>query len=67
METTIAVKESTAQLLMYLKRKLDARSMDETILKIAKKAENLPSSRFGSQLKSLKPFKENERAASHEL
>ena len=67
METTIAVKESTVQLLMHLKQKLEARSLDETIVKIAIKSEDLPASRFGSQKGKLITFKESERATFHEL
>mgnify|MGYP001564024003 CR=1 FL=1 len=66
MVTTIAVKESTAQLLAKIKGEIDARSLDETIIKILHKFKNMPSSRFGSQPK-LKPFTEKERAYSHEL
>ena len=66
METTISVKESTAQLLMHLKQKLEARSIDETIIRIMKKAENIQSSRFGSQA-GLKKFTERERGKDREL
>lgn len=66
MVTTIAVKESTAQLLTKVKKKMDASSLDETIVKILQKVENIPHSRFGSQPK-LKKFKEEERARFHGL
>lgn len=66
MVTTIAVKESTVQLLTKLKKRLDAESLDETILKILQKVENLPTSRFGSQ-PSMKKFTEKEKARFHEL
>ena len=66
MTTTIAVKESTLQLLSRMKKRLDAGSIDETIVRILRKVENVPLSRFGSQPK-LKQFKENERSNSHEL
>ena len=66
MVTTIAVKESTAQLLTKVKQEIDAKSLDETIIKILSEFKNLPSSRFGSQPK-LKPYTEKERAHSHEL
>lgn len=66
METTIAVKESTAQILMRLKERLNAKSMDEAINKILQKTEKIPVSRFGSN-PNLKEFKEKERATSHEL
>ncbi|MEK6850458.1 MAG: hypothetical protein AABX85_02705 [Nanoarchaeota archaeon] len=66
METSIAVKESTAQILAILKQKFRARSMDETIIKVLQKSENIPKSRFGSTPK-LKEFSHRERAQSHEL
>ena len=66
MVTTIAVKESTVQLLTKLKKKLDAESLDETITKILQKVENFPTSRFGSQPK-LKRFSESERSHAHDL
>ena len=66
MGTTIAVRESTVQLLTKVKEKLGAGSLDEAIVKILQKVEKVPSTRFGSQPK-LKRFAENERARSHEL
>ena len=66
MTTTIAVKESTAQVLLGFKKKMGLSSLDETIVKIVEKVEKIPSTRFGSQPK-LKKFEENERAYSHEL
>ena len=66
MATTIAVKESTLQLLVRVKEKMDTKSLDETIVKILQKVENIPKTRFGSQLK-LKQFEERERAHFHEL
>lgn len=66
MTTTIAVKESTAQLLAKFKEKMKANSIDEAIVKMLQKAENIPISRFGSQPK-LKSFSDKERAGSHEL
>ncbi|MBS3089499.1 hypothetical protein J4461_01295 [Candidatus Pacearchaeota archaeon] len=60
METTIAIKERTAQLLMQLKRKLEAKSFDEIILAMIKEKEKIPSSRFGSQ-PALKKFTEREK------
>ena len=66
MSTTIAVKESTLQLLTKVKERLNANSLDETIVRVLEKVENIPNSRFGSQPK-LKPFTEKERASSHEL
>jgi len=66
MVTTIAVKESTLQLLNKVKREIDAESLDETILKLLQKVEKIPSSRFGAQPK-LKQFAEKERARFHGL
>ncbi|MDO8460578.1 MAG: hypothetical protein Q7S74_05690 [Nanoarchaeota archaeon] len=66
METTISIKQSTAQMLAQLKKKMNMKSMDEAIVEIMRKSENLPRSRFGSQ-PSLKSFKKEERAKFHEL
>jgi hypothetical protein len=66
MVTTIAVKESTVQLLAILKKKMGTESLDETIVKILQKVENIPGSRFGSQ-PQMKKFTEKERARFHEL
>ena len=64
METTIAIKESTAQLLAQLKRRMNAKNMDEALREIIRKSENIKKSRFGSQ-PNLKEFKEEERAQFH--
>lgn len=66
METTIAIKESTAQLLTRMKKKINARSMDELIIEIIRKSDNIKKSRFGSQ-PTLKELKEEERAQFHGL
>ena len=66
MTTTIAVRASTAQLLTRLKENIGAKSIDEAIVTILHKAEKMPSSKFGSQPR-LKPFREEEKAHSHEL
>ena len=66
METTIAVRESTAQLLAAVKERMHARSMDETIVRILQKNEGIPKSGFGARPK-LKIFSEKERAEFHEL
>ncbi len=65
MTSTIAVKENTLQMLNNLKGKFKAKSLDETIIKIIKKIENIPDSGFGVQPK-LKSFKESERATFRE-
>ncbi len=66
METTIAVKERTVQILLQLKGKLKARSMDETIMKLLQKSAKIDKSRFGSTPK-LKAFSEEDKATTHEL
>ena len=66
MVTTIAVKESTLQLLTSLKKKMGVDSLDKAIVKVIQEIENVPSTRFGSQPK-LKKFSETERAKLHEL
>ena len=66
MATTIAVKESTLQLLAKVKKKTEAGSMDETIQMLLQKFEHVPSSRFGSQPR-LSKFDEKDRMKAHEL
>lgn len=66
MVTTIAVKESTLQLLTQIKKKMGADSLDETIVRVMQKAEDIPTTRFGTQPK-LKKFSESERAHFHGL
>jgi hypothetical protein len=66
MVTTIAVKESTLQLLAKVKKKTEASSLDETIQMLLQKFEHVPSSRFGSQPK-LGKFEEKDRMKAHEL
>ena len=58
MVTTIAVRESTAQLLSKVKKEMGASSIDEAIIQLLHEAEQMPKSRFGSQPK-LKKFTEN--------
>lgn len=66
MATTIAVKESTLQLLAKVKKKTDAASMDQTIQMLLQKFEHVPTSRFGSQ-PGLGKFEEKDRMKAHEL
>ena len=66
MATTIAIKESTLQLLAQVKRKMEAGSMDEAIQRLLQKFEHVPTSRFGSQ-PNLKKFDEKERLKAHGL
>ena len=63
---TVAVKESTLQVLSEIKERLKAESLDETIVKLIQKVENIPQSRFGKQPK-LKKFKRSEGAKFHEV
>ena len=66
MATTIAVNESTLQMLTKIKKDIRANSLDETIVKVMQKVESIPNSMFGSQPK-LKKFTEIEKLNSHEL
>lgn len=66
METTIAVKESTAQLLLRLREKMKARSMDETIIKVLERINELPKSQFGVD-SEIKSFSREDKAKFHEL
>ena len=66
METTIAVKESTAQILSRIKERMKTKSIDETIMKILHKSKEIQKSRFGATPR-LKEFSHKERAHAHEL
>ncbi|MBS3090904.1 hypothetical protein J4217_00465 [Candidatus Pacearchaeota archaeon] len=66
METTIAVKESTAQILARLRERMKARSMDEVIITILKKGSEIPKSQFGAD-RDIKSFSRKDRAKFHEL
>lgn len=66
MTTTIAVKESTLQLLEKVKKKTEAGSMDEIIQILLRKFERVPTSRFGSQPR-LSKFEGKDRMKAHEL
>jgi len=66
MDTTIAIKENTLQILSNLKEKMKARSVEDVIIKILQKSGNISKTRFGSNSK-LKKFQEKERANAHEL
>ncbi|MBI2541729.1 hypothetical protein HYV80_03395 [Candidatus Woesearchaeota archaeon] len=66
MVATIAVKQSTLQLLAKVKKKTEASSMDEAIQMLLQKFEHVPSSRFGSQPR-LSKFDERDRMKAHEL
>jgi len=64
MDTTIALKENTLQILSNLKDKMKARSIEEVIIRILQKSGDISKTRFGSNSK-LKKFQE--RAIAHEL
>ena len=66
MDTTIALKENTLQILSNLKDKMKARSIEEVIIRILQKSGDISKTRFGSNSK-LKKFQEKERAIAHEL
>ena len=66
METTIAVKERTAQMLMRLKRIMDARNVDVVINKLLEESGKIEKSRFGSN-KKLREFSEKDRGDFREL
>ena len=66
METTIAVKESTAQILARLREKMKAKSIDETIIKVLEKSNEIQKSQFGVD-PNIKSFSRKERAKFHEL
>jgi hypothetical protein len=66
MSTTVELKKTTAKVLEDLKRKYRARSMDETVMKLIGKAENIPESMFGAHPRMGTFTKKNE-AKLHEL
>lgn len=66
MSTTVEVKKSTLQMLEELKRKLQARSIDETIRKLILKVQGVPESKFGAH-PEMKPFTSKDEAKTHEL
>lgn len=65
MATTIAVKETTLQMLNNLKEKMKAKSLDETITKAIQKIEKIPDSMFGAS-PGIGPFREKDRAKFRE-
>ncbi|MBS3089199.1 hypothetical protein J4402_05525 [Candidatus Pacearchaeota archaeon] len=66
METTIAVKERTVQMLLQLKKKMGSKNMDMVIGKLLEESGSLSKSRFGSNPK-LKEFKRKDRSVFREL
>ena len=66
METTIAVKESTLQILARLREKMKAKSIDETIIRVLQKNNEISKSQFGAD-PDIKSFSKKDRAKFHEL
>lgn len=66
MSTTVEVKKNTARALEELKKKYRARSIDETVKQLIRKAEDIPDSMFGSH-PEMKPFTSRDEARIHEL
>lgn len=66
MSTTVELKRNTAKTLEELKKKYGAKSMDETVKRLIRKAEGLPDSMFGAH-PEMKGFKHEDEATSHEL
>ena len=65
-KTTVEVKRTTLQALEVLKAELGARSLDETIRALIRKAKNIPMSKFGAHPK-MRPFTVEDEAKFHEL
>lgn len=65
-KTTVEVKRITLQALEELRNELGAKSLDETIRALIRKARNVPESRFGAH-PEMKPFTQEDEARSHEL
>lgn len=61
MPTTIQVTEMTRQRLELAKRKLGAKSLDETIQRMLDQQSPAPKSMFGSLKGKIKPFTRRER------
>ena len=66
MSTTVELKKNTARMLEGLKRKYGARSMDETVKLLIRKAEDLPDSMFGAH-PEMKEFGPRDEATSHDV
>jgi hypothetical protein len=64
--TTVEVKKGTAKILEELKRKYQARSIDETVRRLISKAENIPDSMFGAH-SDMRPFTKRDEPKDHEL
>ena len=61
MTTTIQVSETTRQMLEMAKRKIGAKSLDETLQKVLEEQMDAPKSMFGSLKGKMKPFTRKER------
>lgn len=61
MTTTIQVSETTRQMLEMAKRKVGAKSLDETLQKVLEEQMNVRKSMFGTLKGKMKPFSRRER------
>ena len=61
MATTIQVSETTRQMLEMAKKKVGAKSLDETLQKVLEEQLNVPKSMFGTLKGKMKPFTRKER------
>jgi hypothetical protein len=66
MSTTVEVKKTTLQMLEDLKKKFQARSIDETIRKLILTVQGVPESKFGAH-PEMKSFTPRDEAGSHDL
>ena len=61
MATTIQVSETTRQMLEMAKKKVGAKSLDETLQKVLEEQLKAPKSMFGRMKGKMKPFTRKER------
>ena len=61
MATTIQVSETTRQMLEMVKKKMGAKSLDETLQKVLEEQLDVPKSMFGTLKGKMKPFTRKER------
>ena len=65
MSTTVEVRKNTVRILEELKQRYKAKSLDETLRKLIRKAEKLPDSMFGAH-PQMKPFTRADETETHE-
>ena len=65
MSTTVGVKKNTVRILKELKQRYKAKSLDETLRKLIRKAEKIPDSMFGAH-PQMKPFTRADETETHE-